>query len=367
MSVPIYVYINIPNPSNQDSTSRSIKQPMFLNKQFFFNLPSQATEKPLKKSFQKEFLVSSEDKHKYDIINNILETLYNSDIYSQIVSINYVLLNLDNETFQSNIDDLYKLKLYCLIENETSFDTTPIMSKIYYQVATNSSCFFNILFIDLQPIFQTQTNTNTALANWVNYLNYFYITNANECIGSLSRTNVSGVDLRTTSSYPYYYSNWWWTDSNYFKTLPYSSQRCNPNITNGLNGGLFISLWTSLDWLNITQLEEAETYGDEYYKDKDSNITYVSLKDGYAIPTNLICFKPIIEGKPITQVISKRVFSLNTYQHSDEIPIQKYVKPEISACEYRDRLLRWNRPKKQVKTEEQLPFFNSKKRFSKSK
>lgn len=337
MGVPIYVYMSVPSVMlNIDNLSE-------LYKNFF-----------------------------YSRVAIILNNLKLNKIYSDVVSIKYIITNVtQHNNFLSNLGTALNRdipqKIKYIIRQNISNDNTSIMSEIYYDVAKNSGCFFNILFLDFKEIlklipskidFQLYDEKSIILSNWSMYLTYFYIDNAEECIGNLSNANVCGVDLIESSPYPYYYSNWWWTDSNYIKTLPYSSNKCTPYITNGLNGGFYVSLWTSINWLNIDQTTSQNYFG--YYKNKDSNINYVSIKNGYVYPVNLSCFKPIIpdENKPNPAQLSKHIFSLGTYKNSEEIPTKKYVKPEITPCEYRDRLLRWNRPKPKTQvTTPPVPIF----------
>lgn len=312
-------------------------------------------------------------------INYVLNALYENDIYSQVNSISFIVKNklqYDNicnnfkvkyttNTNNYNFIELphYFSKMNCLIRPDDSEDNTKIMSEIYYHVAKNVGCFFNILFFDFKKILQVnklievEGLKHLVLNKWLDYLIYFYITNANECIGNLYTANVCGVDLIDSteqniknvnnSPYPYYYSNCWWTNSNYIKTLTYLNYKCTPYITDGINGGLYASLWKSIDWFTIVinNLNYLKEYTSDDYTDKESNIYYVSVKNGYTDPPELFCFKPNIpeENKPKQEILNRNIFSLGSYKSSEST--KKYVKPEITPCEYRDRLLRWNRPK----------------------
>jgi len=55
--------------------------------------------------------------------------------------------------------------------------------------------------------------------NWRNYLSYFNIILHDECIKSLDDYDVCGVDWRTNPA-PHFSGNFWWSNSNYLKTLP---------------------------------------------------------------------------------------------------------------------------------------------------
>jgi hypothetical protein len=335
MSVPIYVYMTLPLE--------------------FINVKGVFPDDTLHKYYTSK-------------IKYILNKLYESEYYNEIVSINYIVK--EEEQYNNIINNFkfryryssrpilppYLTKMKCLIRPNASDDNTSIMSEMYYHVARNSGCFFNILFLDLKKILEVNYlyiedwMKHLVFNNWMFFLIYFYITNANECIGNLSNANVCGVDLIETSSYPYYYSNWWWTNSNYIKTLHYFNNKCTPHITNGIYGGLYVSLWTSIKWLSIKYPDDinyVNKYTPDYYEDKDLNISYVSMENGYVEPINLSCFKPIIPDENMPYQINqpKQIFSLNIYKNNTEIPIKKYIKPEITPCEYRDRLLRWNRPK----------------------
>jgi hypothetical protein len=326
----------------------------------------------------------------YGYINYILNRLFSSELFSQIYKIYYVLITSSSSSENTNNflssfakenkneaeadfkeklrnadqkeqpDYLYKMEF--LVNVETSFDNTvPIMSEIYYNIAKNSNCFYNILFINFSPFF-SEKNTITdpdVLKNWMNYLIYFYITNANECIGGLSSSNVVGVDLIESSPYSYYLSDWWWTNSIYIKTLKYSNKKSTPFITNGTEGGLYVSIWKSINW--ITEPELAKNYTSKYYENKDIELEYVSVDNGYAYVKNPLCFKPILDDKfhLDDSLTSRLIFSLNIYNDPNDIPKIKYTRPEISQCEHRDKLLRWNRPKSKVKTQQEIQVFPS--------
>lgn len=326
----------------------------------------------------------------YNDIDYVLNSLFSSELFSQIYKIYYVLItssssrsentnnllssfinenkNEADTDFKKNLitaagkepDYLYKMEF--LVDVETSFDNTvPVMSEIYYNIAKNSNCFYNIFFINFSPFF-SEKNTITdrdVLENWMNYLIYFYITNATECIGSLSSSNVVGVDLIESSPYSYYLSDWWWTNSIYIKTLKYSNKKSTPFITNGTDGGLYVSIWSSINW--ITQPELAKNYTSKYYENKDIELEYVSVDNGYAYVKDPICFKPIVDDKfhLDDSLTSRLTFSLNIYKDPTDIPKIKYTRPEISPCEHRDKLLRWNRPKSKVKTPQEIQVFPS--------
>ena len=310
----------------------------------------------------------------YEIIYYILNELYNSNIYPLIENINYVLLNEgfrrseaevkthfpsqapengNNIDFKNilksingNVLPKYFSKLNCVLENIDSQDASPIMSSLYYFIANNSACYYNIFFINLQKIFNSTMTNQTSIEKWINYLVYFYIQNSYDCIGNLSVSNVAGVDLIEASPFSYYLSDWWWTDSNYIKTLRYSNMKCTPFITDGTDGGFYISVWTSLNWIS-QQEESAKFYDSSFYQDKDLIITSVSIDNGYTIGLNPLCFKPIVPEKYSSKNIVKptRQFSLNIFLNNYEKPENPWVKSEITPCEYRRRLLSWNKPK----------------------
>ena len=313
-----------------------------------------------------------------------------------------ISIYLSSSLYVSSIPDvsLHESYTYDITDSYDPFNN--LMKK--YNIISNIS-FFLTTYIPVENI--PITNMSILQKNWMDYLIYFYITNYNILVAELRTSNVVGIDLQKTPKLQYS-ANIWWSTSNYIHTLIYYEGVCTESIFNGLNGGLYRSIWNSkINWTtngmaigyNYDTLKNAVSpvnyenakiiNGNDYiYYDikfkKPTNTPYyygintdentmksileiddISLKKGFFFKTNQ-CFSPIVKNtiyKPQNRLqfgysnnIQYGELLINTKNKKTEKTQSvnsicmtrnqlSYIHPQISACDYRKRLLIWNKKK----------------------
>ena len=168
----------------------------------------------------------------------------------------YIFLNYigDEESF----DFLSEFKIYNnIIPQRVSTKLEdfelPSLNNLYHFCIQNSE--FNVLYIHTKGVHR---DINPCIDDWVEYMTYFLINKWKLCLDNLSKYDTVGVDLR---DYPiwHYSGNFWWTKSDYIKTLPepleFNSLEKYPNPINSLrhnqefwicyNKGKNLTLWDS--------------------------------------------------------------------------------------------------------------------------
>lgn len=66
----------------------------------------------------------------------------------------------------------------------------------------------------------THTAWNDSLQDWLDYMLYFAIERADDCIAALAQHDSCGVDLKA-APYRHYSGNFWWARSDWINTLPH--------------------------------------------------------------------------------------------------------------------------------------------------
>lgn len=256
----------------------------------------------------------------FAVINELFGQINNNDIINNVAEINYVFVGTP-PTNPSDIPPVLinnpftKQLIPHLPTTNDITDSTAIITEIYKTAVENYEYNYNILFINIYDIVN-MVNTNPSAPvtsipqitpplqknqrNWINYIGYFYINNYLACLGHLTNANAVGIDLQETIQplLPFYLGNNWWSNSVYIQTLyygnstlgQYENKKCTTLITNGIIGGLFISLWNS--GVNWTYDSSANTYEIFLYNNTPPfNETQISLQNGYVFQPSF-CFKP---------------------------------------------------------------------------
>jgi len=316
-----------------------------------------------------------------NVIDIIAKKMETTGINNILYQINYVLLGNANDKNLA-YSFIQNQNIHWNLLNATTDDITDkktIMTELYNFMAAKRECYYEILFIDLYDIIhienallsiqqlqlisteslppQLSTPPTTQLysnllnltyneyqLNWINYLCYFYFMNASYCIGNLYESNVIGIDIKN-AYYPYYVGNWWWSNSVYVQTLVYNNGICTPYITNGIYGGLYISIWNStIEWDKC--IIDTSNYHNVYNNENNGNkfnIHIISKGNGFlkAVP---ICRK---ERKPTTVKTSyPQMFSLNKANPlNGDMTKPATQKTKESPCNRRRRLLDWGKKK----------------------
>lgn len=77
---------------------------------------------------------------------------------------------------------------------------------------------FYLLYLHTKGV--THTAWNDSLQDWLDYMLYFAVERADDCIAALARHDTCGVDLKS-APYPHYSGNFWWARSDWINTLPH--------------------------------------------------------------------------------------------------------------------------------------------------
>jgi len=178
-----------------------------------------------------------------EIINNILQKIKKTGLYDIIKEIRCVVLgNIDISQESLFKDDKIKVIYY---SNNINLYERKILSLLYEDSQKED---FYVLYLHSKGV--KYDGKYESITDWVNYLLYFNINYYEFIIKELKNHNTIGVNL--TRRKPYHYSgNFWWSKSEYIKTLnPHiDSNYLSPEfwITQKLidEPKKFLSLWKS--------------------------------------------------------------------------------------------------------------------------
>jgi len=294
-------------------------------------------------------------------------------------------------------DALYNLtKKYTILSNISSFLTTYIdkpvknppitnmsilqknwMDYLIYFYITNYNILIselrtsNVVGIDLQktPILQYSANIWWSTSNYIHTLIYHY----GVCTESVFNGSIGGLYRSVWNSKINWTTDGNATDYNYdiYRNAVSPNNYINAKTING-NDYVYYD-FNFKKPSNTPYYYEIVT--DENNGKSILEIDDVSLKSGYFFKTNG-CFLPIVKktvNKPQNRLLfgfsndvqyGKPFVNLNNIKIKKEVENEKiqtakstymtrkelsYIHPQISACDYRKRLLIWNKPKPKPK------------------
>jgi len=127
-----------------------------------------------------------------------------------------------------------------------------ITLNILYKDCTNTTTDFQVLYIHSKGVKHfNNISLEKNVYDWVEYLSYFNIYNANICLNALNKCDAVGVNLQknVNDHTPLHYSgNFWWSKSSHIRKLTdiRDNYYNSPEFwVTSLPGGRYKSLWNS--------------------------------------------------------------------------------------------------------------------------
>lgn len=153
------------------------------------------------------------DQKGINIFNDQLKYIKKSGLYDKL---DYIFITLLGKNFLLTHD--YKVKVIYYSENQLDMEF-PIIQRIKY-FADNILKNIKILYIHTKGVTNKQHSHE-----WRKYLEYFLIEHNNLCLNALTHYKCVGVNHQyyyNQNKYKNHFSgNFWWSNSNYIKTLPF--------------------------------------------------------------------------------------------------------------------------------------------------
>ena len=135
--------------------------------------------------------------------------------------------------FLNELKDVYPKIEYSLITNQefkNEPDTLNFMLKKAKEYSTNTP----MLYLHTKGLSYTHPIMKRNVEAWVRYLDLFVINKWEECVKALEENDAAG-GLYVYQDPKHFSGNFWWTNSDYLKTLP----RLNSHNINQYNRGEF--------------------------------------------------------------------------------------------------------------------------------
>ena len=138
-----------------------------------------------------------------EIFDSIIKSgiLQNSVLYLSILGKNENIFNIESETIFKN--------------SNINLGEFPTLEKIK-EHSIKDIKNYNILYLHTKGV---TTPNNLNIDDWRKYMLYFNVTKFKDCIDIIKNNDTCGVDLRKDPVL-HYSGNFWWSKSNYLKTLP---------------------------------------------------------------------------------------------------------------------------------------------------
>lgn len=102
-----------------------------------------------------------------------------------------------------------------IVRNPNTFEL-PTLERIIADVQDGAPCY--VLYLHTKGV--THTAWNQSLQDWLDYMLYFAIERAEDCIAALARHDTCGVELKA-DPYLHYSGNFWWARSDWLRGLPH--------------------------------------------------------------------------------------------------------------------------------------------------
>lgn len=174
-----------------------------------------------------------------DIFSKLLSHIKTSGLYESIEKIRCNVLTQNKDDISWFQDD--KIEIIGTNHDLNVYETSTI--NLLHRDATVDE--FHVLYLHTKGV--KHNNINQCVNDWVDLLCYFNIQQHDVCRKQLENYHCVGANLYTSE--PVHYSgNFWWTTSNYIRSL----QLCIQNTYNSpefwlteKRGGRFLSLWNS--------------------------------------------------------------------------------------------------------------------------
>jgi hypothetical protein len=143
--------------------------------------------------------------------------MVNIGLYDECESLYLYLVGAQDviENCKSIYSTYSKIKFVTTTENSYEYVTLEFLQK--FCGIRDSYIFY------LHSKGVTQINPDfQPVVDWRNLLNYFNITNYKLLLNKIKTDeyNCAGVNLNTVHKHPHFSGNFWWTTSNYVKTIP---------------------------------------------------------------------------------------------------------------------------------------------------
>jgi hypothetical protein len=186
-------------------------------------------------------------------INNYQEVF--DEIYLEIISSNLIksiskLKVCVVGNGELNVPHHDKIQVYRNLD--TSFGEFFTLQKIEEE-SKSSKYNIKILYLHTKGV---TTPNNRCIIDWRKYMTYFNVTKYFECLKALDQYDSCGVDFSEVPA-KHFSGNFWWSNSNYIKTLPSIEKISNPNFPSiltvrhnaefwlSMGKGTFKNLWSS--------------------------------------------------------------------------------------------------------------------------
>jgi hypothetical protein len=178
---------------------------------------------------------------------NLYHAIQQSGLYDIIngIKCNILSTNTNDIVFFTELNDS-KIEILGIHKDLQAYETPTI--NLLYEHALRED--FYVLYIHTKGV--KHNNTNIHVNDWVTYLTYFNIQKYDTCIQSLQEYDTVGVNLHVAKNNEepetHYSGNFWWSKSEYIKTLQpcVYTKYISPEVwLTKTNSGKYLSLWNS--------------------------------------------------------------------------------------------------------------------------
>jgi hypothetical protein len=199
------------------------------------------------------------------------DKITDSGLLNRCDQIHLVLVGPNKDQIYNSVSHLYKVSVIKKDDDSSEKETLNLLwqmsqTEMFYGLYLHSK---GVTHIDKDNCYAEHVN------DWVEYLEYFCITNYKDCLIKIKEGNTCGVEIRKTPFF-HYCGNIWWANSEYIKNID------SPNkfIFNQMDKSYMPDLNLPENIQKIKK-NESERWLLEFWITHSENITPITLNQSY--------------------------------------------------------------------------------------